>query len=99
MTYGVLSNGAWLCYTGVYLSDICSSSRERGMAEELATETIAAQATALSREEARGVMLAAQSLLDPPQPRPGITDVQAMIERLGVVQIDTINVARRSQYL
>ena len=41
------------------------------MAEELASETIAAQATALSREEARGVMLAAQSLLDPPQPRPG----------------------------
>ncbi len=44
-------------------------------------------------------MLAAQSLLDPPQPKPGIAEVQAKVERLGVVQIDTINVARRSQYL
>lgn len=69
------------------------------MAKELATETIAATAATLSREEARGVMLAAQGLLDPPQPKPGVEDVQAMVEQLGVVQIDTINVARRSQYL
>src|SRR5690348_10961346 len=69
------------------------------MAKELAIATTQAQAMSLSREEARGVMLAAQSLLDPPQPKPGVADVQAMVERLGVVQIDTINVARRSQYL
>jgi len=53
----------------------------------------------LSLEEARGVMLAAQGLLDPPPNSPGIDDVHALIERLGVVQIDTINVVRRTQYL
>ena len=44
-------------------------------------------------------MLAAQGLLDAPTARPTQADVLAMIERLGVVQVDTINVARRSQYL
>lgn len=53
----------------------------------------------LTIEEARAVMLAAQGLLDPPSAPPTRADVLAMIERLGVVQIDTINVARRSQYL
>jgi len=53
----------------------------------------------LSLEEARGVMLAAQGLLDPPPAHPGIDDVHALIERLGVLQIDTINVVRRTQYL
>ncbi|HEY7093835.1 MAG TPA: crosslink repair DNA glycosylase YcaQ family protein [Ktedonobacterales bacterium] len=53
----------------------------------------------LSLEEARGVMLAAQGLLDPPPANPGIDDVHALIERLGVLQIDTINVVRRTQYL
>src|SRR5215469_10841880 len=72
-------------------------TRGSGMAKELATASV--QATTLSREQARGVMLAAQGLLDPPQPKPRSADVQAMVERLGVVQIDTINVARRSQYL
>ena len=53
----------------------------------------------LSIDEARAVMLAAQGLLDAPTARPTQADVLAMIERLGVVQVDTINVARRSQYL
>jgi uncharacterized protein len=53
----------------------------------------------LSLEEARGVMLAAQGLLDPPPTNPGSDDVRALIERLGVLQIDTINVVRRTQYL
>jgi uncharacterized protein YcaQ len=53
----------------------------------------------LSLEEARGVMLAAQGLLDPPPPNPGSDDVRALVERLGVLQIDTINVVRRTQYL
>ncbi len=53
----------------------------------------------LSIDEARAVMLAAQGLLDAPSSRPTQADVLAMIERLGVVQVDTINVARRSQYL
>lgn len=53
----------------------------------------------LSIEEARAMMLAAQGLLYPPPAQPTRADVLAMIERLGVVQIDTINVVRRSQYL
>jgi uncharacterized protein YcaQ len=53
----------------------------------------------LTIEEARGVMLAAQGLLDPPPPAPDLAALRAMIERLGVVQVDTINVVRRSQYL
>jgi uncharacterized protein len=53
----------------------------------------------LSIEEARAMMLAAQGLLDSPPTTPTRDDVLAMIERLGVVQVDTINVVRRSQYL
>ncbi len=45
-------------------------------------------------------MLAAQGLLEaPPSATPGLDDVRAVIERLGVVQVDTISVAQRSQYL
>lgn len=53
----------------------------------------------LTIEEARGLMLAAQGLLHPPAPTPDLQAVQATVERLGVVQIDTINVVERSQYL
>ena len=53
----------------------------------------------LSIGEACGVMLAAQGLFDPPPNQPGLEDVQAIIDRLGVVQIDTIQVVERSQYL
>lgn len=53
----------------------------------------------LSRDEARGLMLAAQGLLHTPTQAPTTASLQAMIERLGVVQIDTISVVERSQYL
>jgi uncharacterized protein YcaQ len=53
----------------------------------------------LSLEEARGVMLSAQGLFDPSPARPDLAAVQAMIDRLGAVQIDTISVIERSQYL
>ena len=53
----------------------------------------------LSIEEARGVMLGAQGLLHPPAPGPDLDRLRAVIERLGVVQIDTISVIERSQYL
>jgi len=66
-------------------------------------------ALALTIDEARGLALAAQGLLEPlpsvvsddVDATPGVTaaDVEAMIERLGVVQIDTISVVQRSQYL
>ncbi len=49
--------------------------------------------------EARGVMLAAQGLLDAPPRRPKLKDVLATIDRLGAVQIDTISVIERSQDL
>jgi uncharacterized protein len=67
--------------------------------EESASQQEQTEPTRLSIEEVRAVMLAAQGLLDPPPARPTQADVLAMIERLGVVQVDTINVARRSQYL
>ncbi|MFI5273910.1 MAG: winged helix-turn-helix domain-containing protein [Ktedonobacterales bacterium] len=53
----------------------------------------------LSVTEARGLMLAAQGLLEPPAGAPELAHVQATIERLGAVQIDTISVVARSQYL
>ena len=58
------------------------------------------QALQLSMEEARGLMLAAQGLLDPPAaPRRPRGRVGALIDRLGVLQIDTISVVERTQYL
>ncbi len=52
----------------------------------------------ISLQEARGVMLAAQGLGAPPLAT-GRDALRAMIERLGVVQVDTISVIERSQYL
>lgn len=70
--------------------------------------TVAARAPltplTLTLDEARGLALAAQRLdgLDGAQP-PGAattaTDVAAMIDTLGVLQIDTISVVARTQYL
>jgi uncharacterized protein len=53
----------------------------------------------LSIDEARGLMLAAQGLLDPPPGAVDLAEVRGIVERLGVVQIDTISVVARSQYL
>lgn len=53
----------------------------------------------LSLDEARGLMLAAQGLLDPPPATPSSEQLRAMVERLGVLQVDTISVVERSQYL
>lgn len=70
-----------------------------------AAKTAAARPeVALSIEEARGVMLAAQRLdapgeWAPPGKATTAEDVAALIATLGVVQIDTISVAARSQYL
>lgn len=50
-------------------------------------------------DEARGLQLAAQGLLDAPPPAPGLAELRAVVERLGVLQVDTINVVRRTQYL
>ncbi len=53
----------------------------------------------LSGDEARRLMLAAQGLLDSPVRPAGLDDVYTTIDRLGVLQIDTINVIERTQYL
>nr|MDQ2828377.1 winged helix DNA-binding domain-containing protein [Chloroflexota bacterium] len=57
------------------------------------------QTPRLSIAEARGLMLAAQGLLDPPPVAPGPDAARAAIERLGALQIDTISVVARTQYL
>jgi len=49
-----------------------------------------------SADEARGIVLAAQGLA---APRPTSQTLRAMIEALGVVQIDSVNVLVRSHYL
>lgn len=53
----------------------------------------------LSLAEARGVALGAQRLLDPPRPEPNLDSLHGVIDHLGVVQVDTISVVERSQYL
>src|SRR5258705_6157295 len=52
----------------------------------------------LSIEEARIVALAAQGLLHPPAGDVTLDDLHAMIERLGVLQVDTISVVERTQH-
>lgn len=53
----------------------------------------------LNLAEARALMLAAQRLEGTRPGNPGLDDVRALIEHLGIVQIDTISVVARSQYL
>jgi uncharacterized protein YcaQ len=66
---------------------------------EAATETATSDRLRLTLEEARGIQLAAQGLLDVPEPNPDLAALAGVIDRLGVVQVDTINVVRRTQYL
>ncbi len=53
----------------------------------------------LNLDEARGLQLAAQQLFDAPPPHPDGNALARLIDHLGVVQIDTISVVARSQYL
>jgi uncharacterized protein YcaQ len=53
----------------------------------------------LTIDEARGLVLAAQGLLRPPTAPPDTQALEEMVDRLGVVQIDTISVVERAQYL
>jgi uncharacterized protein YcaQ len=49
--------------------------------------------------ESRRILLAAQDLAAPPARRAGIAAVQTLIERLGFVQVDSINVLERAHHL
>jgi uncharacterized protein YcaQ len=53
----------------------------------------------LSAAEARAIALAAQGLATPRPARAGAKQVRALVEQLGVVQIDSVNVLVRSHYL
>ncbi len=53
----------------------------------------------ISAQQARLLHLAAQGLLAPPRRRARKADVLQAIERMRVLQIDTINVVARSPYL
>jgi uncharacterized protein YcaQ len=50
-------------------------------------------------DEARALALAGQGLLDPPSGTPAAATVLETINRIGVLQVDTITVVERSQYL
>ncbi|MFZ4286060.1 winged helix-turn-helix domain-containing protein [Variovorax sp. HJSM1_2] len=53
----------------------------------------------LSLAQARALHLAAQGLLQPPSAAATLADVAACIERMALLQIDTIHVVSRSPYL
>lgn len=56
-------------------------------------------APTITARDARRLLLGAQGLLDDPADRLGPTSLQRFVERLGFVQVDTINVVARAHHL
>src|SRR5674476_924866 len=56
-------------------------------------------AQTLSPALARRIALAAQGFGRPPGATPGIRQLDALVNRLGLLQIDSVNVFERSHYL
>jgi len=55
--------------------------------------------TDLSASEARRIAIAAQGLATPRPARAGRRELRALVEQLGAIQIDSVNVLARSHYL
>lgn len=54
----------------------------------------------ISRDRARRIALAAQGFARPrPSSAPTVRDLKRVIDTVGIVQIDSVNVLARSQYL
>lgn len=53
----------------------------------------------LSRGQARRVALAAQGFLDPPHAKPTMRTLERTVRRTGVLQIDSVNVLQRAQFM
>jgi uncharacterized protein YcaQ len=53
----------------------------------------------LSRAQARRITLAAQGFLDPPHDVPTMRTLARTVARTGVLQIDSVNVLQRAQYM
>ncbi|MCU1505053.1 MAG: hypothetical protein JWP05_22 [Microbacteriaceae bacterium] len=56
-------------------------------------------ATTISPARARRIALAAQGFGRPMAPAPGIRQLNSLIQRLGLLQLDSVNVFERSHYL